>query len=183
MACTQASKICRRTKGDDIYTYCEIARISQGSAVAIDLNSASRSHVFAGCSTTTFLEEQHATSSRVIYRNLYKDIERRSREKGVSGLKPNCSGSDTASEEQSYPEHGSGRAFHVSYPSTGKDLTESTNHHPRRPGWVFQWRQVHLSFKMNTSSVYLKRHLLLPFRTKRNEPNQHRQDNVRLCRS
>jgi hypothetical protein len=68
MACMQTSKICRRTKGDDIYTYCEIARISQGlTIVTIDLHSACQSHFLAGCSTTRFLEEQHATSSRVIY--------------------------------------------------------------------------------------------------------------------
>jgi hypothetical protein len=35
MAYNQTSKMCRRTKADDIYTYCEIARISQGSTVAV----------------------------------------------------------------------------------------------------------------------------------------------------
>jgi hypothetical protein len=36
MACNQTtSKICRRTKRDAIYTYCETARVSQGSTVAV----------------------------------------------------------------------------------------------------------------------------------------------------
>jgi hypothetical protein len=46
-----------------------------------------------------FLEEQHATSSRVMYRNSDKDIPAKKSRERISGLEPNFSGSDTASEE------------------------------------------------------------------------------------
>jgi hypothetical protein len=59
----QTSKIYRRTKGESIYTCCEIDRISQGSTVAVDTDSARQSRFWAGFSTTRFLEEQHATLS------------------------------------------------------------------------------------------------------------------------
>jgi hypothetical protein len=80
----------------------------KGQNAAVDLDSTRQSRFLARCSTMRLLQKQYATPSEPIYRNSYKDIERRSREKRNSGLEPTCSGSETVSEAQRYPDHGSG---------------------------------------------------------------------------
>jgi len=129
-----------------------------------------------------YLEENRATSSWVGSRNSDREIERRSRARGISRLEPTWPGPDAASEGR-YSKHGSARAFSVRSAPMSRGLTKSTNGSPLADGLVFQSRQVHLSFlqKVPTRSVHSKRHWLLPFqnveksRTDKPRPHQARQ--------